>query len=59
MNKQYFFMFSDGSYSDYSVNGLFACDHQVSEKEWRDFYDEKSLMLSRAWEDFHAEYKDL
>jgi hypothetical protein len=35
----YYFMFSSGSYSDYSVGGLYVCDHEVTEKEWGDFYN--------------------
>lgn len=38
MTKQYYFMFSNGSYSDYSVGGLFMCDHEVSEKAWDKHY---------------------
>lgn len=34
----YFFQFSEGSYSYYSVGGIYVCDHQVTEKEWVDHY---------------------
>lgn len=36
--KQYFYQFSQGSYSDYGVGGLFSCDHEVTEEEWDNCY---------------------
>jgi hypothetical protein len=30
----YYFMFSEGSYSDYMVGGMYSCDHEVTEDEW-------------------------
>lgn len=39
MTKQYFYQFSQGTYSDYSVGGLFVCDHEVSEAEWDAHYE--------------------
>lgn len=38
MPKQYFYQFSEGSYSDYSVGGLYVCDHEVTEAEWDAHY---------------------
>jgi hypothetical protein len=35
---QHFFMFSAGSYSDYGVNGLYVCDHEVTKAEWTAHY---------------------
>jgi hypothetical protein len=37
MTKQYYFMFSNGSYSDYYVGGMYVCDHEVTETEWYEF----------------------
>lgn len=37
MAKQHYFMFSDGSYSDYCVGGLYVCDHGVTEVEWEEY----------------------
>lgn len=34
----YFFQFSQGEYSDYSVGGLYVCDHEVTEDEWKEHY---------------------
>lgn len=51
MENQYFFMFSKGSYSDYYVGGLYVCDHEVTEKEWDDFY--------QAWRDEVRELREL
>lgn len=36
----YFYQFSKGSYSDYSVDGLYVCDHEVTEAEWDAHYAE-------------------
>lgn len=33
----YFFAISEGSYSDYGVNGMYICDHEITEKEWHEF----------------------
>ena len=33
-----YFMFSNGSYSDYCVGGLYTCDHEVSESDWDAHY---------------------
>lgn len=38
VNKQYFFTFAQGSYSDYGVNGLFVCDHEVTKEDWHKHY---------------------
>lgn len=43
---QFFFMFSQGSYSDYSVGGLCVCDHAVTEAEWDAHY--------KAYQEEHA-----
>lgn len=32
--KTFYYAFSDGLYSDYGVNGLYACGHKVTEEEW-------------------------
>lgn len=63
MSDQYFFMFSSGSYSDYSVGGLYVCDHEVTEKEWDDFYkkyvDENGRLIAAyrdKWGPSYAEY---
>jgi hypothetical protein len=45
MTKQHFFMFSQGSYSDYMVGGLYACDHEVSEAEWREHCEKYYIAL--------------
>lgn len=37
--QQYFFMFSSGSYSDYSVGGLYVCSHKVPHEEWEAHYE--------------------
>lgn len=37
-NKQYFYQFSQGSYSDYGVGGLFVCDHEIPESDWDNHY---------------------
>lgn len=31
----HYFMFSEGSYSDYMVGGLYACDHEVTKEDWK------------------------
>lgn len=34
----HFFQLSQGSYSDYSVGGLYVCDHEVKVEEWDAYY---------------------
>lgn len=34
----YYFQFSNGSYSDYSVNGFYICGHEVTAQEWEEHY---------------------
>lgn len=38
--EQYFFQFSSGSYSNYSVGGLYVCDHAVPLQEWKEHYED-------------------
>jgi hypothetical protein len=50
--KQHFFMFSSGSYSDYGVGGVYVCDHEVTEDEWKAHYgafQDESARLSKVW----------
>jgi len=34
MADQFFFCFSEGSYSDYGIHGLYVYDHEVTQEEW-------------------------
>lgn len=38
MPDQFYFCFSEGSYSDYGINGLYVCDHNVTKEEWEAHY---------------------
>jgi predicted HD phosphohydrolase len=53
--KQHFFMFSQGSYSDYGVRGMYLCDHDVDEKEWDQFYKDWRAELIKVRDTFNTE----
>jgi hypothetical protein len=56
MDNMHFFMFSNGEYSDYSVRGMYVCDHIVDEEEWEQFAKDKSAQRQKAREDSILKY---
>lgn len=38
VDGKFYFMFSSGEYSDYSVGAFCVCDHEVSGQQWHDHY---------------------
>lgn len=44
----HYFMFSNGEYSDYCVGGMYVCDHDVGEDEWKAFVADLSELKKRA-----------
>lgn len=60
MTKQYFYMFSNGSYSDYCVGGMYVCDHEVTEKEWEEHFQhylENVASTAPGWHNYDARNK--
>lgn len=37
MENLHFFVFSNGTYSDYQVGGLYVADHPIEEEDWDEF----------------------
>ena len=57
MTKKYFYMFSEGSYSDYCVGGMYVCDHEITEQEWKDHYNnylENVAPTAPSWRSYEA-----
>jgi len=42
LNGLYFFLMSEGAYSDYGVNALYVSDKPVTEEDWHKFAEEES-----------------
>jgi hypothetical protein len=53
----YYFMFSEGSYSDYCVGGLYTCDHPVTVDEWDAFCNAVSAERHKRGEEVFAPWK--
>lgn len=50
MTKQYYYQFANGEYSDYCVGGLYLCDHEVNEDEWKAHYKMYQGQSSRLFQ---------
>ena len=48
----YFFLFSDGSYSDYSVGGLYKTDRRVTQKMWDKFLNKQVESRNKKMNEF-------
>jgi hypothetical protein len=42
MTKQYYYLFSDGEYSDYSVGSLYVTEQKLADDVWDKFLEDQS-----------------
>lgn len=52
--QQFFFVFSNGSYSDYQVGSLYVSDHDITEAEWDAHYAAYQEEAARRYAPFQS-----